>query len=253
MVKLIACDIDGTLLQHGEKEISASFFGEARRLMEKGIVLCAASGRQYSSLRSLFAPIADDMVYICENGAIVYGGGEILGKTGIDRGAALRLCHEILGREDCEVLISGADMSYLCPKGAEIVDHMRYFVGNKVTVLASPEEMPEDFLKISAFCTSGAVGLEPEMAPAWEKTLRVAVAGEPWLDFTPADKGDGMKLLCRALNIPLDAVMAFGDNYNDVSMLDLVGHPYIMSTADAPLLARYSQSADRVENILKTL
>lgn len=253
MVKLIACDIDGTLLQNGEKTISACFFQEARRLMAKGMAFCAASGRQYSSLRSLFAPIANDMVYLCENGAIVYGGGEILGKTVIDRDMALKLCHEILERENCEVLISGADMSYLCPKGAEIEHHMRYAVGNKVTVLASPEEMPEDFLKISAFCTSGAAGLESEMAPAWEKLLRVAVAGVPWLDFTPADKGDGMKHVCRVLNIAPDEVMAFGDNYNDVSMLDLVGHPYIMSTADAPLLARFPHHADRVEDVLKTL
>lgn len=253
MIKLIACDIDGTLLHGGEKTISADFFVEARRLMDKGIVMCAVSGRQYTSLRNLFAPIADDMAFLCENGSIVYRGGKILGKTVIDRGMALKLCQEIMDREGCEVLISGADMSYLCPKKQEIVNHMRYFVGNKVTVLASPEEMPEDFLKISAYCTSGAAALEPEMAPVWEKLLRVAVAGQPWLDFTPADKGDGMNCLCRALDIALHEVMAFGDNYNDVSTLDLVGYPYIMSTADAPLLARYSNSTDRVENILKTL
>lgn len=107
MIKLIACDIDGTLLHGGEKTISADFFVEARRLMDKGIVMCAASGRQYTSLRNLFAPIADDMAFLCENGSIVYRGGKILGKTVIDRGMALKLCQEIMNREGCEVLISG--------------------------------------------------------------------------------------------------------------------------------------------------
>lgn len=253
MVKLIACDIDGTLLQGGERTISHAFFREARQLMDRGIVICAASGRQYSSLRSLFAPIADQIVYICENGSIVYGFGKILGKFPIDREVSLKLCRQILRRDECEVLISGADMSYLCPKSPQYIDHIRYFVGNKVTILDSPEQMPEDFLKISAYCPSGAAQLEPIMVPRWQNQLHIAVAGQAWLDFTPADKGTGMQLLCNALSISPDDVMAFGDNYNDVPMLDLVGFPYIMSTASAPLLERYPLSAPRVEDILEKL
>ena len=37
------------------------------------------------------------------------------------------------------------------------------------------------------------------------------------------------------MDIELAEVMAFGDNYNDVSMLDIVGVPYIMEGAAAPL------------------
>ena len=50
MIKLIASDIDGTLLQDGETAISQRFFTQARRLMEQGVAVCAASGRQYTSL-----------------------------------------------------------------------------------------------------------------------------------------------------------------------------------------------------------
>ena len=252
MIKLIACDIDGTLLQGSQREISPGFFAQAARLMEKGILFCAARGREYSSLRKLFAPIAERMTYICENGSIVYGNGEILGKKVIDRALGLKLCREILERPDCEVLISGADMSYLCPKREEIIRHVRDVVGNRVTLLNTPEEMPEDFLKISAYCPDSSA-LEPEMAPEWGKTLQVAVAGKPWLDFTPGNKGDGMALLCRALGISPGEVMAFGDNYNDVGMLDMVGYPYIMSTADQPLLARYPHRTRQVEDVLITL
>ena len=41
--------------------------------------------------------------------------------------------------------------------------------------------------------------------------------------------------------------MAFGDNYNDVAMLDLVGHPYIMQSAAPELRQRYANHTPRPE------
>ena len=40
-----------------------------------------------------------------------------------------------------------------------------------------------------------------------------------------------MRSICKTLDIALADVMAFGDNYNDVSMLDIVGVPYIMAVS----------------------
>ncbi len=76
MIKFIATDIDGTLLQNGERTVSQRFFSEARRLQEKGIVICAASGRQYYNVQRLLAPLADSMYFLCENGTLVYGPGK---------------------------------------------------------------------------------------------------------------------------------------------------------------------------------
>ena len=45
MIKVIACDIDGTLLQEGGCEIDPVIFREIRRLRERGILFCPASGR----------------------------------------------------------------------------------------------------------------------------------------------------------------------------------------------------------------
>ena len=47
--------------------------------------------------------------------------------------------------------------------------------------------------------------------------------------------------------------MAFGDNYNDVSMLDIVGHPYIMDGATGPLREKYPQHTPRPEDVLRSL
>ena len=67
MIKLIASDLDGTLLQNGSTEVPREIFELIIKLKEKGIIFAAASGRQYYSLRNLFGPVRDDIAYICEN------------------------------------------------------------------------------------------------------------------------------------------------------------------------------------------
>ena len=101
MIRLVASDIDGTLLQGGARALSDELFGLIRVLKKRGILFCAASGRQYHSLRGLFAPIASRLHYVCENGAVVFGPGDpgpILAKETMERGQALELCREILDR-----------------------------------------------------------------------------------------------------------------------------------------------------------
>lgn len=256
MIRLIASDIDGTLLRGGETEISPRFFREAKRLMRQGVAICAASGRQYTSLRKLFAPLADEMYFLCENGAVVYGPGQppkLLSRTVIDRELSLELCRDILALPGCELLISGTNMSYLCPKTEEYLNHIRYFVGNNVTILKSPQEMPEDFVKISAYYLPGAAQIEPLLVPKWGKRLGAAIAGSCWLDFTLADKATGIRALYQALSVTPEETVAFGDNYNDVPMLDAVGHPYLMASAAEPLRQRYAAQCVRPEDVLEQL
>lgn len=255
MIRLVACDIDGTLIHGEEKEIPAVIFSEIARLRERGILFCPASGRQYSSLRRLFAPVAGELAYLCENGAVVFGPGSpgpVLGKTAMEREAALRLSREILALPQCEVLISGENTSYLCPKQGDIVDHIRYFVGNNVTLLPRPEEIQEEIVKVSAYCRNGAAEIEPVLSPRWPQ-FHGAIAGENWLDFTLADKGKGLRQLCAALGMKLSEVAAFGDNYNDLPMLNLVGQPYIMDNAVPDLRRRFDRHCRRVEDVLREL
>lgn len=254
MIRLIASDIDGTLLQNGETEISQRFFEQAGHLIDRGIAVCAASGRQYKSLRRLFQQEAERMYFLCENGAVVYGPGQrLISRTIIPRDIALRLCHEILDIPDCEVLMSGTNISYLCPKQQDFADLIQFYVGNNVSILPNPEAMPEEFVKISAYYRAGAELVEPLLKPNWEAHFQVAIAGPPWLDFTVADKGTGIRALCADLGIPAEEAMAFGDNYNDIAMLDAVGSPYIMNSAAQPLRERYANHCSRVEDVLEGL
>ena len=47
--------------------------------------------------------------------------------------------------------------------------------------------------------------------------------------------------------------MSFGDNYNDIPILSLVGYPYIMDNAVQELRDRFPNHCRRVADILKTL
>ena len=47
MVKLIASDLDGTLLQNGAHDVNPIVFDQIRTLKEHGIMFAAASGRKY--------------------------------------------------------------------------------------------------------------------------------------------------------------------------------------------------------------
>ena len=77
MIRLIATDLDGTLLEKGGA-LPEGFYGVAEDLKKLGILLVAASGRQYDNLRRKFQPIAREMGFVCENGGLNAVGREIV-------------------------------------------------------------------------------------------------------------------------------------------------------------------------------
>ena len=218
---------------------------------DRGILFCPASGRQYTSLRKLFAPVADDCIYLCENGAVVYCGGKVIAKTPMPRALAEEIAWDFWNNtEDLgEVMLSGENMSYLMERGHGVVDRIK-FIGNNYTVITDPAQIPEDIVKVSVYLVDGVEPFVERFVPKWQQA-NCAVAGPKWIDTTVANKGIGVQSICRVLGIDPADVMAFGDNYNDVAMLDLVGHPYIMSTAAAELRRRYANHTPRPEDTLR--
>ena len=78
MIKLIATDMDGTLL-NSNNEIQHGFYDVFEKIQEKGIIFAAASGRQYYNLLERFKGIEDKMMFIAENGTfVVYEGKELV-------------------------------------------------------------------------------------------------------------------------------------------------------------------------------
>lgn len=57
MIKLIATDVDGTLVKDGTLLIDPEYMTVVSRLVDQGIHFVVCSGRQFSSEQKLFAPI----------------------------------------------------------------------------------------------------------------------------------------------------------------------------------------------------
>ena len=242
MIRLISSDIDGTLLPYGQTELPDPLFEIISRLLGAGIMFCAASGRQYHSLRKLFAPVADEICFLCENGAVVFGPGKedtalLLSKTAFDRCDAMAIISDIMASPGCSPLISSPRTSYLCSPDPDYQYLMETEKSYRITCIDDPEEIEDDIVKISAYCPVNLSETESRLAPLWRDRFNVAVAGREWLDFTIANKGDGLRDLCEALRIDRAHVAAVGDNWNDLPMLEYSGKPWIMSDSD-PALCR---------------
>ena len=66
MIKLVASDLDGTLLDPAGN-LPDGVFDVIEDLHARGVLFCAASGRQLTALTSMFAPVADKILFMAEN------------------------------------------------------------------------------------------------------------------------------------------------------------------------------------------
>ena len=97
MIKLVVSDIDGTLLKEGTDQINPEMFDAIRQMRERGILFAASSGRQYASMRHVFEPVANDMIFIAENGSNVMCRGKNMSCDYMDQSVAeelLQYLHE---------------------------------------------------------------------------------------------------------------------------------------------------------------
>lgn len=236
MIRLIASDLDGTLLDP-QGRLPEGIFDRILRLREKGVLFAAASGRQYGNLQRLFFPVRRDMAFLCENGAYIAAGDERKA-TAFPRAMAEEIIRDIQ-RSGMEVLISAPETSYVLPSADKAyLDDIVYRLRNTVTVIDDPMPFADGFIKISGFRWDGIAPFIPSMREKWGKEAHVDPASREWLDFTLANKGTGIRALCGMLKVPLKDTVAFGDHFNDVSMLEAVGHPYLMESAPEALKAR---------------
>lgn len=263
MVKLILSDLDGTLLPYGRNEMTDRLLGQIMRLKEKGIIFCPASGRTLHSFQKLFKDKFKECFFISENGSVVFDGqGNLLGKTAMPKDVALKLAHDFWDETDGlgEVLISGERTSYLLCRETTIEQRNGNYTmeerltsnGNNCVKINKPEDVEEDIIKVSVFVAAGITPYVERFAHRYGD-IEPAVAGPYWLDTTLADKATGVEVLSKYLGISTDEMVAFGDNYNDVAMLDAVGTPFIMSTAAQELLDRYPNHTDNPEDIIEEI
>lgn len=243
MIRLIASDLDGTLLQNGAQSLTPETIAAIEQLAIKhNILFVAASGRQYPNLYRLFGSASKHMAFICENGSLLYYKDSLIFSKEMDRTLALSISHDIMNTDGCEVQLAGRQTVYIAPKGEEFYDYLKNVVKNDVEKLTALEEMPEPIYKVSVFEQQGIEHHGPTLAKRWEGQAKITVSGGRWMDFVDnsIDKGAALTALMQHLSIRPEECAAFGDNFNDIEMLHIVAYGYIMDNAVEELKKRYS-------------
>ena len=250
---LVASDIDDTLLPEGQTRLNPALFDEIRRLKDCGILFCAASGRPLDTLREMFAPVADEIAYLAENGAHIYYGTVHLETITMPHALCAELCAYLAARSDCVArACTTLERCYMVPTQAAR-DNLEAvgveFSGTKIVHDFS--EVHGEVTQITAVSGGDIRIPAAEILPLWQNRIGAAINGEHWLDFTAAGKDVGMQRLCAHFGIPMAQTIAFGDNFNDAPMLRTAGKGYLMAHAAPELRAEFPLQTDSVLKVLK--
>ena len=238
-IRLIASDMDATLLD-AHSQLPPDFEATVRALAAEGILFAAASGRPLYKLEEMFAPVLEQTVMVADNGGAVRWRGKDLFVSRMEPEVWHRLVR--CGEENGDsFVLCGLESAYLRPCDRPYDAVYRNFY-NRITYV-------EDLNAVEAAVDKFTIYLPQDNAqevyekvygPKFGQELSVAVSGKCWIDITNpgVTKGRAVSDLGTLLGIPVSAMMAFGDTYNDIEMLEAVGYGFLMENGSPELRAR---------------
>ncbi len=256
MIKVIAMDMDGTLL-NSQKEISPRTRQALLKAEEAGMILILASGRPTSGLMTfakelgmerhhgLLVSYNGSQVVDCETGKVLFNqalsveeGKAVLEhmkkfdrvRPMIDKGKYMYVTNVYdqmitVNKKEFNVMeyeSRGGNFN-LCEEKdlAAFVD----FPLNKILTTADPEYLQEHYKDM--------------MAP-FKDTLSCMFTGAFYFEFTAKgiDKARALKAVLEPMGYKQEEIMAFGDGHNDASMLNYAGYAVAMDNAVEELKAQ---------------
>ncbi|MBP2658862.1 MAG: Cof-like hydrolase [Firmicutes bacterium] len=255
-MKLIATDLDGTLLNE-EHEVSKENIKAIQRAQEQGIEVIVATGRTYFDAVSICKKFGLNTYLISYNGAAIHDkiGQEISSLTmGRDD---VRYMVNWLEERDYYYEVSTNKKIYISSHAKEIlhreaqrlkgtafeVDSTYFeeiveqiFSQSGMTPVKNYEEaMDAEEALYKVFCFSfddkkRQIAID-NFAGMKQFLMTSSMTNNFELGNKDASKGNALKIVADRLGISLDKAMAIGDNYNDVSMMEIVGFSVAMGTA----------------------
>ena len=261
MYKLVAIDLDGTLL-NSYGEISNKNKDSLKKAIEKNVEIVLASGRPIASVKNLANEIGKCNYIICGNGAITYDipNEKIIYNQFMSKAKVLKIiniCEEnsifysiyteegiLTKRLNYNVLLfnqENANKPEDKKTKISIVDNMEEYIQNR---------KEEDYLKISV-CDNDKVVFGSiirklrtisnidvlDVAHMSRKKIKDGT-DQVLLEYfyteitnINVDKGEALKDLAQKLNIKDEEVIAIGDNINDSQMVKNAGLGVIMDNA----------------------
>lgn len=256
MIKLIATDMDGTLLDENGK-LPKEFFKVLEDLKEKNIKFVVASGRPYVTLYEGFKPASNDIYYICDNGAYVFENENKVSIQVIDKNIVKEIIKSCEKINNAEVVLCGIKGAYHKPIDKKYTDEIdKYYI--KKYVVDDLLEVDDDIFKI-AICDipSSYENSYKILKEKFGKSHMVVVSGEYWVDIMNknVNKGNAIERMQKHFNISEEETMVFGDFYNDVEMLKKAKYSFVMKNAndDMKKHGNYIAESNRDNGVIKAI
>lgn len=243
-IRLVACDLDGTLL-NPDHQVSEAVARAVRRAGAGGLRVVLASGRNRRSMLPFLARLELDQPFIALGGGYAAHprSSEPIGHWPLGAEATAQIAAvareegvTILHEEPDVMLIEGQDWA---------VDLLRGMSGVPVDqvedVVGAADHPPT---KIVLIGEDGHLGRVAERLARLEHRLDIAQSRANLLDITShgVNKGAALRHLAAHLGLGMDEVAALGDGFNDLSMFAAAG----VAIAVANAAPQVRQQADRV-------
>jgi hypothetical protein len=249
-IRLIASDLDGTLLG-ADGRLSDRTIAAVRAADQAGIVVVAATGRSHRTAAGRLEPAEVIRTAVCSNGASVYDmvARRVVRRRPIGDGvapgllAALRAAHPevCFGWETPDGFGWERNFVHLAPV------HVRDgLAGGR-----RPDELHDSIDELGPVRLTKLLVGHPRVhsndwlaaiSPLLPGTVQVSTSGAAFVEITGAgvDKASTLALVCAEMGIDRTEVVAFGDQANDVAMLEWAGrswspanaHPSAAAAAD---------------------
>lgn len=249
-IRLIAIDIDGTLLDT-TSQISQANLEALRRAHEAGVEIVLGTGRRHNFALPIAEQLGFDLWLISSNGAVTRSlGGETFYRDLMPQATAVKICQSM--REFRNYLVMTFDHegmgAIVCESHEELYGVIQRWMEKNADSIeyVTPIEkaLVEDPIQVM-FC--GPIAL---MEDAQARLRESDFAAEFTLLLTQYDhrnltivdilragcsKGHALERWATYRGVAASEVMAIGDNYNDIEMLTFAGHPVIMGNASEEL------------------
>jgi hypothetical protein len=253
-VRLIAIDIDGTLLD-SNFQVSACNLATLRRANSLGVEIALATGRRHTFALPVARALGFAVTLISSNGAITKSGdGTLFHRDPLPLASALELvAHMTDFRRNMVITFDCEDQPPLVLESLEELNaSIRKWLEKNSQYLrfVTPIESALSGDPIQAmFCGTVERMAAAQMQLKKNKALLTRITALKtqyderdlcMLDILNkgCTKGAALQRWTAFRGYKKAEVMAIGDNYNDIEMLEFAGHPYIMGNATEELRDR---------------
>lgn len=240
-VRLIASDLDGTLLRD-----DGSISDDTCRLLEEiqsaGIIVALATARPPRMIRAIAATARVSGLAICCNGAIIYDlqTDTILQQTQLQPELIQGLINEFRRAITGVCFAVEFGQTFGCDPEYERLQPAARTYASRIDEALILAHMPATRL-IVRHQTLAPDRLAEIAASIAGDSVSITRSGPFALDITVANvhKGSALAQICSWLNISRQEVMAFGDMPNDIAMLRWAGYAVAVANAD-PLVLQHA-------------